>query len=202
LVIINSCDNYRLDLNMIKPRNIKKSDKYSKQIYQYIKKNPGKDRVYYISSQDIYNNESKDFELKDIPFDIDNINARYLWIGSKPVRNEYTEGDKVTGYIDWLYGNSLSTITSPSREKYTVFANPWNNKKTVIDVTEQFWEKYIEIGRCIYGNHPYGLQDDEERYTYIDDKNRRCDWCGKEEHLETKTVTYTRDEWVQINENN
>jgi hypothetical protein len=48
----------------------------------------------YILSQAVYNNENKKFELKEVPFDIDNINARYLWICSRPVRDEYSEGDE------------------------------------------------------------------------------------------------------------
>lgn len=192
-IIKNSAGDYILNINRIKPKNIKKSDKYSKQIYQYLKKNPGHDRVYYIQTQDVYNESKKEFEQKEIPFDTNNINKRYLWVCSIPRRETY---ENSSGYIDWMYGNSLFTIVSPSREKYTVFANPWNNKKTVVDVTKEFWEKYIEIGRCIYGNHTSGLQDEDGRYTYFDDKHRVCNWCGKEEHLETKTYSYTRDIWV------
>lgn len=94
-----------------------------------------------------------------------------------------------------MCGNSLATIVSSSKEKYTVFANPWNNKKTVIDVTKDFWEKYIDIGRCIY-EHGVWIVDDEDRYTYSDATHRKCNWCGKEEYLEKKTYSYTRDEWV------
>ena len=193
-IIKNNAEDYILNINRIKPKNIKKSDKYSKQIYQYLKKNPRHDRVYYIQTQDVYNKSTKEFEQKEVPFDTNHINNRCLWICSIPRRETY---ENPKGYIDWIYGNSLSTIVSPSREKYTVFANPWNNKKTVVDVTKEFWEKYIEIGRCIYGKHPFGLQDEEGRYTYLDGKHRICNWCGKEEHLETKTYSYTRDEWIE-----
>lgn len=192
-IIKNNAEDYILNINKIKPKNIKKSDKYSKQIYQYLKKHPRYDRVYYIQTQDVYNESTKEFEQKEVPFDINHINNRYLWICSIPRREIYKNPKR---YIDWMDGNCLSTIVSPSREKYTVFANPWNNKKTVVDVTKEFWEKYIEIGRCIYGKYSFGLQDDEDRYTYYDDTHRKCNWCGKEEHLETKTHSYMRDEWV------
>lgn len=180
---------YELDLKRIKPKNVKKSDKYSKQIYQFLKKNPHQSNVYYIQTQEIYNKETKKFEEKEFPFDVSDFNNTQIWIGS--IRRENYED----GYIDWMYGNSLSTIISPSREKYTVFANPWNNKKTVIDVTEQFWEKYIEIGRCIYDHHHW-LQDENERYSYIDEKHRKCNWCGKEQHEEITTHTYENKMWV------
>lgn len=193
-IIKNNAEDYILNINKIKPKNIKKSDKYSKQIYQFLKKNPGHDRVYYIQTQDVYNKSKKEFEQKEVPFDTNHISIRYLWICSIPRRERY---ENPKGYIDWIYGNSLSTIVSPSREKYTVFANPWNNKKIVVDVTKEFWEKYIEIGRCIYGEHPFGLQDDDGHYTYYDSTHRKCNWCGKEEHLETKTYSYTRDEWIE-----
>lgn len=180
---------YELDIKKIKPKNIKKSDKYSKQIYHYLKMHPDKNQVYYIQTQEVYNKETNEFEVKEVPFDIDNIRISQIWIGNTQ-RSNYEEG-----YIDWMYGNSLSTIVSSSKSKYTVFANPWNNKKTVVNVTEQFWEKYIEIGRCIYDHH-YWLQDEEERYVYIDEEHRKCNWCGKEQHKKIVTHTYETKQWV------
>lgn len=186
--------NYELDLKKIKPKNIKKSDKYSKQIYQYLKKNHLLNKVYYIATQDVYDSEIQERVTKEIPFDIENFDNRHIWIGE--IKRENCEG----GYIDWMYGNSLSNIVSPCKEKYTVFANPWNTKKTVIDITEQFWNKYVEIGRCIYDHH-FWLQDEENRYTYIDDTHRICNWCGQEQHEETVIHTYETRQWVDNMEN-
>jgi hypothetical protein len=36
-----------------------------------------KNSMNYILSQDVYNKESKEFEVKEVPFDIDKINAKY-----------------------------------------------------------------------------------------------------------------------------
>ena len=179
---------YELDLMAIKPKNIKKSDKYSKQLYNYLKKNTGYRQVFYIQTQEVYNKETEEWEEKEIPFDINDFRLDKIWIGY--IRRETYE----EGYIDWMYGNSLRTIVSDSKEKYTTFANPWNNKKTVVDVTEEFWNKYIEIGRCIYDHH-YWLRDEEQRYTYLDPYHRRCNWCGQEQHEETVTYTTERKEW-------
>ena len=57
---------YELDLKRIKPKNVKKSDKYSKQIYQFLKKNPHRSNVYYIQTQESYNEKTKEFEEKEL----------------------------------------------------------------------------------------------------------------------------------------
>lgn len=191
--LVNNNDiNYELDISKIKPKNIKKSDKYSSQIYRYIKKNPECFGIYYVSTQDIYDHESDGFVEKECDFDINNFRGDKLWLG-------YIERETNSkGYIDWLYGNTLSTITSSvSKNRYEIFANPWLNKKKVIDVTKEFWEHYIKVGRCVYVDHnrEFCLHD-EGRFEYLNDGHRKCNWCGAEEQLIKKIKTYEVNEWL------
>lgn len=181
-------EEYKLDLSKIKPKNIKKSDKYSKQIYQYLNKHKSCNKVYYIQTQEHYNREKRTYETLEVPFDISSFTTSNIWIGYMQ-KEEYEEG-----FINWMYGNHLNSIVGDGKNKYECFANPWNNKKTVIDITEQFWNKYIEIGRCIYDHH-YWLQDEEDRYTYLMPNHRRCNWCDCEQHEIEKTRTESYKVW-------
>jgi|GEM_PF-1168993 len=174
-----------MDIKLIKPKD-KKSDKYSIQLYNFLKRNyPNGCNVYYISTQLKWNNETKETYEVDVPFDENTFNIGDIWIGVTE-RETYNNGE-FKGYIDWMYGNLLGTILGYSRNKYTVFANPWNNKKTVIDITDWFWNNYIKIGRCIWDrSHKGWLDNDENRFTHIDQNNRKCNWCGLVQHKEIK----------------
>lgn len=186
-----------MDIKQIKPKG-KDSDKYSIQLYNFMKKNyPNGCSVSYISTQTKWNKETQDTYEEDKPFDENTFFTGDIWIG-KTDREDYDSED-FKGYINWMYGNSLGTILSGSRNKYTVFANPWNIKKTVIDITSWFWNKYIEIGRCIWDrDHDGWLAKDENRFTYIDDDNRKCNWCGEVQHKEIKeeTVVNRKEIWI------
>lgn len=186
-----------MNIKEIKPKG-NESDKYSIQLYRFMKKNyPNGCSVSYISTQTKYNKDYTESFEEDVPFDKNIINMGDLWIG-KTFKREY-DSDDMKGAIDWMYGNSLGTILSGSKEKYTVFANPWNNKKTVIDITDWFWNEYIRIGRCIWdSNHSGWLAKDDNRFTYVGKNSRRCNWCGKWHHREIKKkVRIERKEiWV------
>lgn len=157
-----------MDIKIIKPKQKNKSDKYSWQLYRYFEKNElslGNIRVIY-SKENIFNGES-------IELDKNKLNTNQIWIGNY-------EADGL-----WFHGNAIGTIIGCSREKYTVFANPWLKNKEIIDITDWFINEYIKIGRCIWDkSHTGWLKDDDNRFTYIDDNNRKCNWCGEVHHRE------------------
>lgn len=99
-----------------------------------------------------------------------------------------------------MHGNHLSDIVSDQKGNFTVRtkANPWNSEKTVINITKLFWEKYIDIGRCIYGDHSSIMSDDTNRFTYFTPTYRKCNWCGREEHYIEKTFVYTKKVWEEM----
>lgn len=93
-----------------------------------------------------------------------------------------------------ITGKCIRTLICNGRDKYTICCYLCNKKSEFVNVTEEFFEKYIEIGRCIYGDHCH-MQDEETRYTYIDPTHRRCNWCGKEQEEIEVTQTTTYKEW-------
>lgn len=171
--------NYKIDIEKIKPKNIKKSDKYSKAIYKYLKNNPQYRRVW-------FNEASYDCELDEpilISFDVNNIKLSKLYFGLPDFGT--------TNCIEGKCINNLIREGRGSQETYYYIAEKHSH---FVEVTEEFFEKYIEIGRCIYG-HQFYLNDDENRYTYIDNTHRVCNWCGKKQHEEVITYTYENKIW-------
>lgn len=170
---------YEIDLKLIKPKNIKKSDKYSKGIYKYLKDNPRYRRVWY--DETYYAPDSDDKYIR-IPFDVNMMNLRHLYFG-------IPEPGTVC-----ITGKSINSLIHGGKGSQKTFSYMNYKCSNYIEVTKEFYEKYIEIGRCIYG-HGIWIADDEERFTYRDVKHRKCNWCGHEEQLVEKTYTYTYDVW-------
>lgn len=108
-------------LKQIKPKEDRYSDKYSWQLYQFIKRN-GCTKVYYNLKED----ESYDWQ-----------NPRWnrIYICKE------LQGD--------IIGNSLTSIQSPSSDKYKTFCYCESLGYNLIDITDNFWEMYIKDGRCV-----------------------------------------------------
>lgn len=144
-----------------------------------MKNNPQYRRVW-------FNEASYDYKSENpilVSFDVNNMNLRNLYFGLP----DFETTNCITGKCI----NSLVHRGRGSQETYYYI----DKKHThFVEVTEEFFERYIKIGRCIYGHHLF-LNDDENRYTYIDDTHRVCNWCGQEQHEEIITYTYDRKEW-------
>ena len=173
-------EDYIVDLVSIKPKNVKKSDKYSKAIYKYLKNNPYYRKVYFDESK--YDSNSQKYVKAK--FDVNNMDLRDLYFG---------EPDGLGS--NCITGKCINSLIMGGQCSQTTFCYICKDCSHFVDVTKEFFEKYIEIGRCIYG-HGVWISDDEERFTYIDPEHRRCNWCGEEEYLEKRVTTYTRDVWV------
>lgn len=63
------------------------------------------------------------------------------------------------------------------------------------DVTEEFFEKYQKIGKCAFHQPEHKLYiGNADRFEIIDDKTRRCKWCGKIYHL--RKILVEKDVWM------
>lgn len=180
-MIVIEFQDYEIDLSLIKPKNIRKSDKYSKCIYKYLKDNPRLRRVWYDESA--FDDTISFYDgCARRPFDANNMDLRNLYFG-------LPEPGTVC-----ITGKCLTSLTHGGRGSQETFSYIGYKCSNYIEVTKEFYEKYIEIGRCIYG-HGMRIADDEGRFTYLEDKHRKCNWCGHEEHLVEKTYTHTYDVW-------
>lgn len=150
-------------LKLIKPKKKGQSDKYSWQLYEFIRRNKYKNVYYY----------KKNWDGEPTELDPDNISTYQIMVG-----NMY----------DCLSGGRLRTIMSDSKDKYTTFSfhpfGGWSNDEFV-NITDWFWDKYIKLGRCLFDKQHVGWwTNDSERYTYINKNSRKCNWCGKWQHRE------------------
>lgn len=184
---------YILDISKIRPNNVKKSDKYSKNIYEYVFHHLRMNEVFYI--MDDADTSLTPFDLQEsLKYFQPKISKQILknvWIGT-------IDPEEDVNGMRWMSGNHLFNIVSDRKGNFTVWANPWCSDKTVINITKLFWEKYIDIGRCIYGDHSSIMSDDTNRFTYFTPTYRKCNWCGREEHYIEKTFVYTKKVWEEM----
>lgn len=160
-----------MNLNLIKPKIKNESDKYSWNLYKYLKKYPNS-KVYYDKINSFTDNEQM--------YNKDNL----------------TKNDVIIGNIceNSIVGVTLSQLLMkvPSMQFWYGGA-----KKTHVDITNQFFNDYIEIGRCLFDStHDGWLRNTDNRFTYINDEQRKCNWCGIEQHKEKKEVVKIIEKWV------
>lgn len=149
-----------IDLKKIKPRLIRKSDKYSSNLYKYLKLYPNS-RVY-----------------KSV--DIDNRTAMKIVVGHK--NNEA------------ITGTTLDHILASNMYRHYWLYSEYGEYE---DITEQFMNDYIRIGRCLWDkDHKGWMNGDEERFSYINDDERVCNWCGEIQHKEEYEVVKKRVRWL------
>lgn len=172
-----------MELKQIKPKG-KESDKYSINLYKYLKKNPEYNKVYYQTMHYVKvgcgENHKEIYEYRHRDFDINDFKLTEIYLSAYPIW--YIQRD------DILTGSKLISILRGGRGMYENFAYcSTSHELNYVDITDIFWDKYIEIGRCIWDNKHNGyLQNDDNRFTYIDENNRICNWCGEKQHRKIK----------------
>lgn len=166
-------------LNQIKPKERGKSDKFSWNFYKILNKYKGKDIKFYHSN--ICNH-------KEIPitYSKDTLLVINIFVS-------------VAEYGNYLVGNTLGLVLREG--KFQEF-QLMNYKLNHTDITEEFINTYLEIGRCLFdASHNGWIQYDKERFT-VNGVERTCNWCGKHQVKMSETVTRTRDYWadsIQLN---
>ena len=161
-----------MELTLIKPKNLKVSDKYSANLYKYLKVNPHS-RIYM----------NKICSIKEVPLT--------YHIGKLSVYNAYV-GQLGGGF---LTGNNLmSILQKPSKHKFAFI----KNNSELEDITEQFLLDYELIGRCLwYGDHNKRQLGDDDRFAHINENKRICNWCGciQNKRIEKEVITKTHVIW-------
>lgn len=128
-----------VELNLIKPKVDKVSDKYSWNFYKFCKKN----KPYKVMSR---------------------VKENYIWNDLFIVTQEE---------FSYLYGKHLNTIMWDNRDLKVIIAY---KELYPYDITVEFLENYIEIGRCLVvpcGTHEWKYNKEQTE--------RCCVYCGKVE---------------------
>lgn len=168
-------------LKAVKPKNVKRDDKYSKNLYKFLKNHNANCKVYF---------NKKNWDKKDITINWDDVQTTQVIIGGN-IQEDIWEG-KNTGMV---IGKGLSSILNGNKLKeegaYCLFGRFYPNRD-FIDITDEFWKRYIRIGRCLFTSHD-SYWDNEDRFIYVGN-TRKCKWCGKWQHKEiVKKVEIKRE---------
>lgn len=160
-----------MDLILIKPKVKNESDKYSWNLYKYLKKYPNS-RVYY--------NKFNSFTDERQVYNKNKLTKNDVLIG----RNS---GNSIIGFT-----LSMLLMKVPSMQFW--YQNAYD---THIDITEEFIRDYIEIGRCLFDqSHDGWLRNNDNRFTYLEEDLRKCNWCGIEQHKEVEEVIKYVEKWT------
>lgn len=160
----------KFDIYKIKPLVDRESDKFSWNLFRFMRKNSKRDnlRVY-------YDNRDNDLDFNSI------LQPYKVFIGYK----EDDDDDNMTGSklssIITSFGNSQLQMG------YLMKCNGFNVDEW-IDITEEFWDAYDKRGRCLFFIHGSWIQGFETQFTEHDNI-RICTWCGvKEKKIVTETM--------------
>ena len=158
-----------MDLKLIKPKHNKVSDKYSWNLYEYLNKYKGNFKVYYskinafTEKEHTYNKESL-VKIDTIISIGESSGDRNSVIGCR-----LDEILRKVPKMDYYYGNLNGDY---------------------IDITQEFIQDYIDIGRCLFDTgHTAWMRGDEDRFAYESEDIRKCNWCNLKQfkHIETYT---------------
>ena len=163
------------DLSLIKPSvAAPASDKYSRNLYNWMRahgQRPSYDRVFCYQ----VDTDWKTFR----GFDYRDTFRSDIFLG----RPHECDGTP--------FGSPLRRVLCDDPERYNYVGIRTEHR---IDITEWFWTRYIEIGRCLFDpDHRDVMRHTEDRFETINASTRRCRWCGvqqtKREEIITRTVT-------------
>lgn len=170
---------YEQIMKAIKPKNVRESDKYSSQIYKYLKDNPNLYTVMY--DRNVYDSDSGCYIRKD--FDVKDLEICNIFFGKKDYNLSRC-----------IIGKNMRALVGCSRDKYATYAYTLKSECDIVDITEEFYKAYIRIGRCLYTSHNTYTKNDDKRFKTINERSRFCIWCGKRQVKENFIITEER--WV------
>lgn len=160
----------QFELAAIKPKD-KKSDKYSSQLYRFMKDRSYIRRVFWYRKSSCSSEKIVEFdEIKDAK----NVILSHVFLFNN---------------LDDRSGSRLSNIIRYGKGyKQTGCYCMWD-KDDFVEITDWFWENYERYGRCLWDQaHYLHMMDDDGRFTKINRNSIRCNWCGTHLRREVKTV--------------
>lgn len=165
------------ELSKIKPKQRGKSDKYSWNIFRYLKENSDrKIKVLFytkswVDSSTVEFNQNKTLDMMQT----------FIMIG-----------DMVGTRIDSMLRNGPS-------KSLEIFSFCTFDQSAFIDITDWFIKEYTRVGRCIFDrNHNGWWNGSDSRFTQINKNARKCNWCGQHHKRKIiKRISINRKEcWV------
>ncbi len=163
------------NLELIKPKVKGESDKYSWNFYKHLNKLKDKDVKIYYRKYDYFSGAQTSFN--EVNFSIGNV----LIV------------NKVLDHDNGLIGSSLSSVLRGGKVDEYYYSNIPNS---YFEVTEIFFNLYLEKGRCLFDyNHNGWLAHDDDRFIIYDDY-RICNYCGKRQNKKVEVVSEEVTNWI------
>lgn len=130
----------------------------------------------------------------------------FRWLKKNPIQAQHAQvwrdqnGDLWIGYNDddiFLIGTRLVHVLSHGVKSDTG-AYPLRGFTGGLTLIEDFWTRYMEIGRCaIDAPHQHHFLNATNRFISTEkDQIRTCRWCGQKQILRTKSRTVIDRTWV------
>lgn len=165
-----------IDVKSIKPKRSKISDKYSWNLYQFLKKHPHY-RVFWMEKDRFFGDLVKFSEIE---------------------RARNISSHIVIGYSTNTYsGAFLGDIMQKSNP--TTWSLMLYDPKWFTDITDWFIDMYQKIGRCAFDpKHTAWYKGDEDRFIEVTNNTKKCRWCGEwfEKKIEKRVEIKRYERWV------
>ena len=167
-----------ISLAKIKPDTPKISDKYSYNLWRWVK-NFKKD----------YQQEPAVYAVvpKGQTFSVDELKKGYwsTYLGKK-------------NYDGSLSASELNHVLGIDQRIWAIIPGVHFEAEELVEITDLFWTTYQAIGRCLFHSHDVtDLVGESEHYSYDDTQTKRtCNWCGHAQELKVVEVVKIEKHWV------
>lgn len=156
----------------VRPKKRGESDKYSWNLYRYLRDNNKRDiRFCYHTENPV------DSKEQDLPLDFNKS------FGTMQIFVLFGDGKGGFGTSGIRVSDAMHKGQTARLETFSFCL--WDKSKFV-DITEQFWNLYRQIGRCVFDRNHHGWWQGEGRFTQINKNSRKCNWCGKHQRRQIK----------------
>lgn len=167
-----------IDYTLFKPKKSGINDKYSWNIYRYLR-----DRVKERYDLRIKFYTKSRFDGQKVNFDHSSLNSAQVYIMTSDENRSGT--------------TALELMRKGSRAELETYSFCLFNPNDFIDITDWFLKNYQQYGRCLFDlKHCGWWADAEERYTKINKNSMRCNWCGQYLIRKIKTIKTIKREKV------
>mgnify|MGYP000406658812 CR=1 FL=1 len=170
-----------MDIKQFKPKNIKRSDKFSANLFKFMRKNESWGLHVYSPQIDWNMNFQK--------FNYDDPRTRSIYIGFRDDQG-------------WLVGRCLADIICADRNVTECYAySPGKDDvfyRNMIEISDWFFTEYARIGRALWDKEGANFMiGSENRFTIVGN-TKRCNWSGRwyEKKITKKQTTERKEKWV------
>lgn len=157
-------------ISSIRPQTTNPREKYSWNLYRFLRRKEVRENIR------VYEGKASNTE-----------SIQYFFAVTKCASPQEDTGN--VGIFEFILR------TRRDNEKIEMLSYCDHDFSSMKDVTEKFLQEYQKIGKCAFHEPEHELYiRNTDRFEIIDDKTRRCKWCGKVYHL--RKILVEKDVWM------